>query len=83
MPILNDLRINGRSVALIEIRNDGTGTDQRGNYDVHLYEGLGATRSATLAEKHRTKSARVTFYDRSLGAVELLRQALNALEEEE
>jgi hypothetical protein len=82
LPIIADLRINGRTVATVEIVNDGTGTDQRGTYDVLLFEG--ETRSRSLFDDPvHTKHGRVTFYDRKLGAVWLLKCALDALLEEE
>lgn len=79
MPILCDLRINGKTIATVEIRNDGMGTEELANYDVIL--AMGETRSVALGEGFHPvdKMARVLDFDRSLGAVELLRQSLNAL----
>lgn len=63
--------INEREVARMHIHNDGTGDAKTGNYDAEIVEH--STGMASIA--------RVEGYPRSIGAVELVRRALNAISE--
>lgn len=56
------------AVAELEVVNDATGTLTHGNYDVTL----------ALAERPLAVKARVTGFSRALGAVALVRDALQA-----
>lgn len=53
---------------LLEIWNDGSGDTAFGNYDIKLWM------------PHEYVEARVEHFDRSLGAIALLREAVDQLE---
>ena len=55
----------------IEIVNDGTGTDEHGNYDVRVYTNIGD------GSNRLYMTGRVDLFPRRLGPLDLLHQALH------
>lgn len=58
---------SSRQITEIIINNDGTGTNEKGNYNISIYDETGEHRSS------------VKGFNRNLGALQLLKKALKGL----